>query len=82
MESGVAHMTTFAELIRQLLDERGWTVRGLAEKSGLKYGTVASYFVSGEGKRLPSVKHLIVLARTLNVEPTVLLECEEFQKPD
>lgn len=54
----------------------------LAKESGIKYGTVASYFVKGDTGRLPTVKNLIILAKTLGVEPNVLLASEEFRTPE
>jgi transcriptional regulator with XRE-family HTH domain len=65
----------------QLMQERGWSVNALAQKSGLSFPTVRSYLsTKPSGKRLPSVANLLKLAKALEVNLEDLAGCDDFVK--
>ncbi len=71
-------MPTFAELLRRLIDDRGWSTKTLADRTGIPAKTLYSYFLHGDSGRLPSVRQLVRLAAVLEVPLTTLLACQEF----
>ena len=75
-----APSVTFAQKLRQLMDERKLSVRKLATLSGVKFGTVASYLVlkDGEPARLPTLANAIKLAKALGVSVAVFEECSDY----
>lgn len=60
---GTANMT-FAERLKQLKDEKGWSEREVANRSGITYSTVHSYFL---GRNVPSAPNLAKLAKAFGI---------------
>jgi transcriptional regulator with XRE-family HTH domain len=65
---------TFAEKLRQLRDAAGLTQEQLAERSGINLWTVRGY---EQGRREPSWKGILSLARALGVAAEVFADCDE-----
>src|SRR4051794_25083640 len=57
-------MATFAEKLRDLREQRGWTQASLADRSGVPLGTLRDY---EQGKRGPLLSNAEKLARALGV---------------
>jgi|RhiMetdeSRZDD1v2_1073273.scaffolds.fasta_scaffold3049447_1 transcriptional regulator with XRE-family HTH domain len=56
-------MTTFGERVAQLRDERGWTQKELAERTGVQYETINR--IENGKHTAPRVHVLVALARAL-----------------
>ena len=54
---------TFAEELKKVREDKGYSQRALAEKSGIKVATITGYET---GKTCPSLKSMIKIAQTLN----------------
>ena len=67
----------FAENLRKIRKERGFTQLGLAEAIGVASGTVAMWET---GKRETSFDILIKISKVLNVSIDYLLTCTEFKE--
>lgn len=52
--------------IRELADERGWTLREVADRSGVNYKTVVSY-ARREAMAMTDFTAIQKLARTFNI---------------
>lgn len=58
-------LDSFSENLRELMDEKGYTQRELAEATGLSNSAIY-YYVTGE--RIPGVKAIINIAYELDVD--------------
>ncbi|MFR6655962.1 MAG: helix-turn-helix domain-containing protein [Anaerobutyricum hallii] len=54
---------TFAEELKKVREDKGYSQKALAEKSGIKVATITGYET---GKTCPSLKSMIKIAQTLN----------------
>ena len=54
---------TFAEELKKVREDKGYSQKALAEKSGIKVVTITGYET---GKTCPSLKSMIKIAQTLN----------------
>lgn len=61
----------FPAVLRQLREDRGWSVRELAERSGITYGTISHLET---GRYEPKHSTLAALARGLGVGAGVFFE--------
>ncbi len=62
--------------IRELADERGWTLKEVAERSGLNYSTVKNY-VQRESMTMTDYTAIHKLARAFDVAIEDLVEILE-----
>ncbi|MBD1855594.1 helix-turn-helix transcriptional regulator [Leptolyngbya sp. FACHB-1624] len=62
--------------IRELADERGWTLKEVSERSGLNYSTVKNY-VQREAMTMTDYTALLKLARAFDVSIEELVEVLE-----
>lgn len=76
-----ALMPTFREKLRELMDEKGLSIRGLATASGVPFGTIASYLSSTVNRRLPTLASAIALAKALGESVDIFSDCDDLQ-PD
>lgn len=58
-------LDSFSENLRELMDEKGYTQRELAEATGLSSSAI-NYYITGE--RIPGVKAIINIAYELDVD--------------
>lgn len=72
-------MVTFGERLRALREERGWTQRELAERSGVPFPTVCNH---EQGRRNPSWPQAVKLAKALGVSLDVFGECDIVERGD
>ena len=68
---------TFAQKIRELRNEKGWSVYDLAEKLGKTPGYISKIEARGE---IPSPQVIIRLAELLDVKPEDLIEIAKAEK--
>ena len=64
----------FAKRVRELADDRGWSINYLADFAGLGRGFVSELL---RGKKSPTLDTMAKLAEALEVEPWTLLKHEE-----
>jgi putative transcriptional regulator len=62
--------------IRELADERGWTLKEVSERSGLNYSTVKNY-VQREAMTMTDYTALLKLARAFDISIEELVEVLE-----
>jgi putative transcriptional regulator len=62
--------------IRELAEERGWTLKEVSERSGLNYSTVKNY-VQREAMTMTDYTALLKLARAFGVSIEELVEVLE-----
>ncbi|MCU0547756.1 MAG: helix-turn-helix transcriptional regulator [Leptolyngbya sp. Prado105] len=72
----VASMGLIRLRIRELADERDWTLKEVSERSGLNYSTVKNY-VQREAMTMTDYTALLKLARAFGVSIEELVEVLE-----
>ncbi|MCY6488683.1 MULTISPECIES: helix-turn-helix domain-containing protein [Leptolyngbya] len=72
----IASMGLIRLKIRELADERGWTLKEVSERSGLNYSTVKNY-VQREAMTMTDYTALLKLARAFDVSIEELVEVLE-----
>lgn len=65
---------TFAEKLRELRTAAELSEAGLADRSGVPFGTVHEY---GLGRRKPSFAAVVKLAKALGVDCTAFAGCDD-----
>lgn len=65
---------TFAEKLRELRDQAGFSEAKLAEESGVTFGALHKY---GLGLRKPSFEAVVKIARALGQTCEAFAECED-----
>src|SRR3954451_17540865 len=63
---------TFAEKLRELRDAKGLSEAGLAEASGVAFGTLHDY---GLGRRVPSFPNVVKIAAALGETAETFAAC-------
>ncbi len=70
---------TFGEKLRELREAKGMTREGLAEASGVPFGTIHGYEI---GRRAPAFASTLALAKALGVDCTAFADCEDLKGND
>lgn len=73
---------TFREILHKLRKEKGWSVKTLAEKSGLPVGTLNGYLLAGPTRSLPVFRNAVLLARALGVSIVEFENCSDWVSLD
>lgn len=63
---------TFGQRLRELREGKGLTREGLAESSGVPFGTIHGYEIS---RRSPSLANTVKLAAALGTDCTAFADC-------
>ncbi|MBN9518771.1 helix-turn-helix transcriptional regulator [bacterium] len=72
-------MPTFADVLRNLRTEAGWTQQQLADKSGIPISSIRGH---EQGQRVPSWASVVKLAKALGVSTDAFAECDEVKGED
>jgi transcriptional regulator with XRE-family HTH domain len=67
---------TFADKVRRMRDEMGWTETQLAEVTGIPYGTLHNHL---QGIRTPSFAAVAAIARAFGETCDVFADCSDLQ---
>ena len=72
-------MATFAQLLQSQRERAGLTQAGLAGASGLSLGAIRDY---EQGKREPSLRSAVMLAKALGVSVEAFAEANAVSEPE
>lgn len=72
----------FGDKLRQLMQDRKWSVSDLAQKSGLSFPTVRAYVAKNKAKRLPTLANAIKLATAFGVSLEEFRDCTDLLTDD